>query len=223
MLATSDVPAGVVNLLTGPHAEIAPWLASHLDVDGLDLTGVEDPELARNLEIEAAVNLKRVRRAGVEDLAATPGLDRMTRFLETKTSGTPPGPEGARTRDRPRRPLWSGKSRLTRRLGLPELRPGRLLQGGRRPTLPRLRAGGESIVDWGRPGSWDADAAGAALETLCRTGSVEVPVYDIATSAVTGRRTSTWAGPTTSWPRASSRPSSWARAASVACWPTPCA
>ncbi len=85
VLATSDVPAGVVNLLTGPHAEIAPWLASHLDVDGLDLTGVEDPEFARNLEIEAAVNLKRVRRAGVEDLTATPGLDRMTRFLETKT------------------------------------------------------------------------------------------------------------------------------------------
>ncbi|MCW2817350.1 MAG: aldehyde dehydrogenase, partial [Marmoricola sp.] len=57
VMATSDVPGGVVNLLTGPHAEIAPWLASHLDVDGLDLTGVEDPELARNLEIEAAINL----------------------------------------------------------------------------------------------------------------------------------------------------------------------
>ena len=91
VMATSDVPGGVVNLLTGPHAEIAPWLASHLDVDGLDLTGVEDPELARNLEIEAATNLKRVRRAGVEDLGATPALERMTRFTETRTVWHPTG------------------------------------------------------------------------------------------------------------------------------------
>jgi acyl-CoA reductase-like NAD-dependent aldehyde dehydrogenase len=91
VMATSDVPAGVVNVLTGPQAEIGPWLASHLDVNGLDLTGVGDPELARNLEIEAAVNLKRVRRPGVEDLLASPGLDRMTTFMETKTVWHPMG------------------------------------------------------------------------------------------------------------------------------------
>src|SRR5690349_24199127 len=85
VMATSDVPGGVVNILTGPQAEIAPWLASHMDVNGIDLTGVADPELARNLEIAAAENLKRVRRPGLEDLLAPPALDRMTTFLETKT------------------------------------------------------------------------------------------------------------------------------------------
>lgn len=91
VMVTADVPGGVVNLLTGPRAELAPWLASHLDVNGLDLTGVDDPELARNLEIEAAQNLKRVLRPRPEDLLATPALDRMTTFLETKTVWHPVG------------------------------------------------------------------------------------------------------------------------------------
>ncbi|KQT94199.1 aldehyde dehydrogenase [Marmoricola sp. Leaf446] len=91
VMATSDVPAGVVNVLTGPQDEIAPWLASHMDVDAIDLTGVEDPEAARNLEIAAADNLKRVRRPAAEDWLATPGLDRMTDFLETKTVWHPMG------------------------------------------------------------------------------------------------------------------------------------
>lgn len=64
VLATSDVPGGVVNILTGEVAEIAPWLASHMDVNGLDLTGVTDADLARDLEVAAADNLKLVRRAG---------------------------------------------------------------------------------------------------------------------------------------------------------------
>ena len=51
VLATSDVPGGVVNLLTGRVAEVAPWLASHLDVNALDLTGVGDDDLARELEV----------------------------------------------------------------------------------------------------------------------------------------------------------------------------
>lgn len=91
VLAASDVPGGVVNILTGPQAEIAPWLASHMDVNGIDLTGVGDPELARELEIAAAGNLKRVRRPGIEDLLATPALDRMTAFQETKTVWHPMG------------------------------------------------------------------------------------------------------------------------------------
>lgn len=90
--ATSDVPGGVVNILTGPQAEIAPWLASHLDVNGMDLTGVTDAELATSLEAEAAVNLKRVRRPDAsEDLLATPALTRMTTFMETKTVWHPMG------------------------------------------------------------------------------------------------------------------------------------
>ena len=91
VMATSDVPGGVVNILTGPHAEIAPWLASHMDVNGIDLTGVADAGLAVDLEVAAAENLKRVRRPGLEDLLAPPALDRMTTFLETKTVWHPMG------------------------------------------------------------------------------------------------------------------------------------
>jgi hypothetical protein len=90
-MATSDLPGGVVIVLTGSVAEIAPWLASHLDVNGLDLTGVTDASLAVDLEVAAAQNLKRVRRPGVEDLLAPPPLDRMTKFLETKTVWHPMG------------------------------------------------------------------------------------------------------------------------------------
>lgn len=91
VMATSDLPGGVVNVLTGTAAEIAPWLASHLDVNGIDLTGVTDPELGRTLEVAAAENLKRVRRPGLEELLAPPALDRMTKFLETKTVWHPTG------------------------------------------------------------------------------------------------------------------------------------
>ena len=90
-MAASDVPGGVVNILTGPQAEIAPWLASHMDVNGIDLTGVADATLARDLEIGAAENLKRVRRPGTEDLLATPSLARMTTFMEAKTVWHPMG------------------------------------------------------------------------------------------------------------------------------------
>ena len=49
VLATSDVPGGVVNILTGDAAEIMPWLASHADVNALDLTGIDDAALAASL------------------------------------------------------------------------------------------------------------------------------------------------------------------------------
>jgi acyl-CoA reductase-like NAD-dependent aldehyde dehydrogenase len=93
VLATSDLPGGVVNLLTGRPAEIAPWLASHMDVNALDLAGIDDPDLATDLEAEAAANLKRVVRppAGEPDWDADPGLSRMLAFLETKTVWHPVG------------------------------------------------------------------------------------------------------------------------------------
>lgn len=93
VMATSDLPGGVVNVLTGSVAEVAPWLASHMDVNGLDLTGVEDAALATSLEEAAADNLKRVRRAPLRDVdwLATPGIDRMTDWLETKTVWHPIG------------------------------------------------------------------------------------------------------------------------------------
>jgi acyl-CoA reductase-like NAD-dependent aldehyde dehydrogenase len=86
VLATSDLPGGVVNLLTGRVAETAPWLASHLDVNALDLAGVGDPALATSLEIAAADNLKRVLRPEPErDWADEPDLDRMLALVEAKT------------------------------------------------------------------------------------------------------------------------------------------
>ena len=91
VLATSDVPGGVVNVLTGSATEIAPWLASHMDVNAIDLAGVEDADLARHLEEAAAENLKRVVRPRTTDWAADPGIDRMTAFLETKTVWHPVG------------------------------------------------------------------------------------------------------------------------------------
>jgi acyl-CoA reductase-like NAD-dependent aldehyde dehydrogenase len=89
--AASDVPGGVLNLLTGSATEIAPWLASHMDVNAIDLTGVEDPALAADLESAAAENLKRVRRPSDDGFEETPGLGRMTWVLETKTVWHPMG------------------------------------------------------------------------------------------------------------------------------------
>lgn len=95
VLATSDVPGGVVNILSGRASEIAPALAAHQDVNGIDLTGA-DTAFAKELEIAAADNLKRVRRPQpVEDFAADPGTDRLTYFLETKTVWHPTGSLGA--------------------------------------------------------------------------------------------------------------------------------
>ncbi|UPK76102.1 aldehyde dehydrogenase family protein [Nocardioidaceae bacterium SCSIO 66511] len=91
VLATSDLPGGVVNVLTGDAAEIAPWLASHRDVNAIDLAGVDDPALAAELERASADNLKRVVRPADVDWSAEPGIDRMTNFLETKTVWHPIG------------------------------------------------------------------------------------------------------------------------------------
>jgi acyl-CoA reductase-like NAD-dependent aldehyde dehydrogenase len=84
VLATSDVPGGVVNVLTGSPAEIAPWLASHADVNALDLVGAGSLEWI-DLQIAAADSLKRVLPPENGPDAATPSLDRITAFTETKT------------------------------------------------------------------------------------------------------------------------------------------
>jgi acyl-CoA reductase-like NAD-dependent aldehyde dehydrogenase len=89
VLATSDVPGGVVNILTGRTAEVAPWLASHMDVNALDCAGAP-ADLAVELERAAADNLKRVRRPGPVDDAAG-GPDRALFFTETKTVWHPIG------------------------------------------------------------------------------------------------------------------------------------
>jgi acyl-CoA reductase-like NAD-dependent aldehyde dehydrogenase len=85
-LATADVPGGVVNILTGRRGELAPWLASHMDVNALDVTGADGG--APDLERAAAANVKRVVRGRPDgqspwDIAS---------FLELKTVWHPVGP-----------------------------------------------------------------------------------------------------------------------------------
>ena len=82
VLATSDVPDGVVNVLTGSAAEIAPWLASHADVNAIDLAGAGALEWI-DLQIAAADTLKRVLPP--EDGVPAPSVERVTFFTETKT------------------------------------------------------------------------------------------------------------------------------------------
>ncbi|RFA11892.1 aldehyde dehydrogenase [Subtercola boreus] len=84
VLATSDVPGGVVNILTGSPAEIAPWLASHADVNALDLVGAGALDWVQ-LQIDAAETLKRVFPPEQGSDAAAPSLARIVGFTETKT------------------------------------------------------------------------------------------------------------------------------------------
>jgi acyl-CoA reductase-like NAD-dependent aldehyde dehydrogenase len=90
VLATSDVPGGVVNMLTGRVAEVAPWLASHMDVNAIDLVGADAATLV-DLEVAAADNLKRVLRPTPVNWTREPDLSRMLAFLETKTVWHPVG------------------------------------------------------------------------------------------------------------------------------------
>lgn len=90
VLQVADVPGGAVNLLTGHTAELAPWLAGHMDVNAIDLTGANS-ELALDCERAAVENLKRVRPPREEDWLDPPDLSRLTDFLEIKTVWHPRG------------------------------------------------------------------------------------------------------------------------------------
>src|SRR6266567_3864704 len=85
VLATSDVPGGVVNLLTGHRSELAPWLASHMDVNAIDLTGADG--LRADLEQAAAENVKRI----VHGSPDSQSLWEISAFLELKTVWHPIG------------------------------------------------------------------------------------------------------------------------------------
>jgi len=92
VLATSDVPGGVVNVLTGRASELGSWLASHADVNAIDPTGADvgaRTELAR----AAAGTVKRVLSVPVADpdWTATPDISRLRRYLEAKTVWHPLG------------------------------------------------------------------------------------------------------------------------------------
>jgi acyl-CoA reductase-like NAD-dependent aldehyde dehydrogenase len=84
-LATSDFPGGSVNVLTGFADELAPWLAGHMDVNAIDLTGVDGPTV--ELERSAAENVKRVIRADADSQSPW----EISRFLELKTVWHPIG------------------------------------------------------------------------------------------------------------------------------------
>jgi acyl-CoA reductase-like NAD-dependent aldehyde dehydrogenase len=84
-LATSDVPGGAVNILTGIRSELAPWLASHMDVNALDLTGADGD--TAELERLAAENVKRV----VHGAADAQSPFEIASFLELKTVWHPVG------------------------------------------------------------------------------------------------------------------------------------
>ena len=90
MLATSDVPGGAVNILTGSPAELLPWLADHADVNALDLTGAT-AEQRVDAERAAAGTVKRVFSPRDEDFLAAPGTARIRAFLETKSVWHPTG------------------------------------------------------------------------------------------------------------------------------------
>ncbi len=85
VIATSDVPAGVVNILTGKSAELAPWFASHMDIDGLDISGLE-AKLVAEIKKAGAQNLKRIH--SFKEISS-PG--RILAFMESKTVWHPIG------------------------------------------------------------------------------------------------------------------------------------
>ena len=83
VLATSDLPAGVVNILTGIKTELAPWLASHMEIDGLDLSGIDS---IAELRVSGAENLKRIHTFE-KDVSP----ERILAFMEYKTIWHPVG------------------------------------------------------------------------------------------------------------------------------------
>jgi acyl-CoA reductase-like NAD-dependent aldehyde dehydrogenase len=85
VLATSDLPHGVINILTGSHDELAPWAASHMDIDGMDISGI-DKKKRTALKEAGAENLKRINH--FEDVQ-TP--NRIYAFMEAKTVWHPIG------------------------------------------------------------------------------------------------------------------------------------
>jgi acyl-CoA reductase-like NAD-dependent aldehyde dehydrogenase len=92
VLATSDVPGGVVNILTGHTSELVPWLAAHMDVNAIDATGVPD-ELFADVERAAGDNVKRVVRARDVDPFAAEAQSPydVTALMEFKTVWHPIG------------------------------------------------------------------------------------------------------------------------------------
>ena len=92
-------------------------------------------------------------------------------------------------------PSGSGKSHLAERLKLPILRLDDFYRDGSDPALPRITTGANAgLVDWDDPASWLCDEAVEALSALCRTGTVDTPVYSISSNGRTGTQTLSLSG-----------------------------
>jgi acyl-CoA reductase-like NAD-dependent aldehyde dehydrogenase len=92
ILATSDLPAGVANLISGRKEELVPHLARHMDVNAIvDADG--DRALSKSIAADAAVNVKRIKRYRIADYfdEEAQGLDFIEAFTETKTTWHPIG------------------------------------------------------------------------------------------------------------------------------------
>ena len=86
VLATSDLPHGVINILTGDKSELAPWFASHMNINGLDISGLEDPQMINDVKVAGADSLKRIHAC---EASASP--HRILAFMEAKTIWHPVG------------------------------------------------------------------------------------------------------------------------------------
>ena len=86
VLATSDVPAGVVNIISGQRKELLPWLASHMDINAIDTAGCSADEI-KAIEESAAGNVKRVIKVTSDE--QSPYL--VAAFMEMKTVWHPIG------------------------------------------------------------------------------------------------------------------------------------
>ena len=86
VLATSDLPHGVCNVLTGSKEELAPWFASHMDINALDISGIDEPSLISDLKAAGAENLKRIH-----SFSQAQNPQRILAFMEVKTIWHPIG------------------------------------------------------------------------------------------------------------------------------------
>ncbi len=82
ILATSDVPNGVVNILTGKDSELQPWVASHMEIDGVEASGLNKKSLGE-LKIAGAQNFKRI--AYFKNSTDYKEIERLSAFIEYKT------------------------------------------------------------------------------------------------------------------------------------------
>ena len=184
VLATSDLPGGVVNVLSGRTAEIAAPLAAHQDVNAIDLAGRRRRCSAKELEIAAADNLKRVvRPQPVDNWSATPGIDRLRRSWRRRRSGTRRvrWARAARRTEQPKASRTAGATRGGRAAvtghaarRAPQWPSARL---PRRPTA-RLDRPRSSPVTCPTTGTLPSDCA-------CATGAVSMVV-------ATGWKSATW-------------------------------